>query len=165
MQQRRTEYKKSLPFRAWFYFRQGWVTYFAFIFAAVNTMVVTYYLAIDKIPSLLVIFPSFTEYILIVTITGIPILVLVGYVHFRRSRAYGSEQDVIVSSNPYFYKLTPGHYQKVFAPLHLMTSTIILKMATNEKVTKEDIEKLKKIMDVLDYLINGGTVGKDGVKI
>ena len=44
---------KSPFFRAWFYFRNGWSLYFAFIFAAINTLVVTYYLAIDKIPFLL----------------------------------------------------------------------------------------------------------------
>ena len=42
--------KSNLAFRAWFYFRQGWSTYFAFIFAAINTLTVTYYLAIEKIP-------------------------------------------------------------------------------------------------------------------
>ena len=30
--------KKSTSFRAWFYFRTGWAVYFAFIFAAVNTL-------------------------------------------------------------------------------------------------------------------------------
>ena len=73
--------KKGLAFRAWFYFRQGWGTYFAFILAALNTMVTTYYLAIKDVPSLKVIFPSFTAYALILSIIGIPMLVIVGYVH------------------------------------------------------------------------------------
>ena len=44
--------RENAGFRAWFYFRQGWTTYFAFIFAAINTMVVTYYLAVENIPIL-----------------------------------------------------------------------------------------------------------------
>ena len=53
---------KNLPFRAWFYFRQGWGTYFAFILAAVNTLTITYYLAIEEAPILKELFPSFIFY-------------------------------------------------------------------------------------------------------
>ena len=34
---------RNSGFRAWFYFRNGWSLYFAFIFAAINTLTVTYY--------------------------------------------------------------------------------------------------------------------------
>ena len=60
--------KEAIPFRAWFYFRMGWATYFAFIFAAVNTLTVTYFLAIENYPSLQVVFPSFVYYIIIVSL-------------------------------------------------------------------------------------------------
>ena len=46
-------------FRAWFYFRNGWSLYFGFIFAAINTLTVTFYLAIDKYPDLSWLFPTF----------------------------------------------------------------------------------------------------------
>jgi hypothetical protein len=52
---------KSPIFRAWFYFRNGWSMYFAFIFAAINTLTVTYYLAIDEIPFLLTIVSSIND--------------------------------------------------------------------------------------------------------
>ena len=54
--------KKKLPFRSWYYFRMGWATYFAFIIAGTNTMVVTYYLAIEEASFLKEILPSFTIY-------------------------------------------------------------------------------------------------------
>ena len=50
---------KNLGFRAWFYFRNGWSMYFAFMFAAINTLTVTYFLAIERVPFLTTIFPSF----------------------------------------------------------------------------------------------------------
>ena len=50
--------KQNIGFRAWFYFRAGWTTYFAFIFAAINTLTVTYFLAIENYPSLNNIFPN-----------------------------------------------------------------------------------------------------------
>ena len=51
--------KKNLSFRGWYYFRTGWSTYFAFILAAINTLTVTYFLAIENYPSLKLVFPSF----------------------------------------------------------------------------------------------------------
>lgn len=35
--------------RMWFYFRISWKTYFTFILGSLNTLVVTYYLAIQKV--------------------------------------------------------------------------------------------------------------------
>ena len=101
--------KQKVGFRAWYYFRTGWSTYFAFIFAAINTLVVTYYLAIENIPVLQAIFPSFVSYFLVVMIIGIPILVLAGYIHFRRIPAYSSELDIGVYSNPWFFKIILRH--------------------------------------------------------
>ena len=87
--------------RMWFYFRTGWGTYFAFIFSAINTLVVTYYLAIEEIPFLLEIFPSFGHYVTIIGLIGIPLLASVGYIHFKRLPAYASEVDISVEQNPY----------------------------------------------------------------
>ncbi len=154
------KFKKSLPFRTWFYFRMGWGTYFAFIFAAINTMVVTYYLAIDSVPALKSVFYSFTIYAIVMAIIGIPILVLTGYIHFKKTRAYASETDVVVESNPYNYKLPPGYQKEVFTPLQLVLSKIILKLALNEKPTEAEINKLNELMKQLDFLIQGGVVGR-----
>ena len=54
--------RQNIGFRGWFYFRQGWTTYFAFIFAAINTLTVTYFLAIQEYPFLNEIFPTFIHY-------------------------------------------------------------------------------------------------------
>ena len=97
--------KKKLGFRGWFYFRQGWSLYFAFIFAGINTLTVTYFLAIERYPILNDIFPSFLHYVAIVTIIGVPILALVGYVHFKRSPAYKAETAVAYESNPWWGRL------------------------------------------------------------
>jgi len=57
--------KKRLEFRLWFYFRTGWTTYFGFGMAAITTLITTYYLAINNMPFLQEIFPTFTHYIVI----------------------------------------------------------------------------------------------------
>lgn len=152
---------KKLPFRSWYYFRIGWSTYFAFIFAAINTLTVTYYLAIENIPSLKDVFPSFTTYGISVAIVGIPLLVLFGYVHFKKSQGYKSEADVLAESNPYYFKLPPGWQKDVSFPFNLMLSKMILKIATNEKPSNEELEELKKIQKNIQKLIDGEMVGKD----
>ena len=62
--------KIDLGYRAWYYFRNGWSIYFAFVFGAVNTLVVTYYLAIERVPILKEIFPSFVYYVAIAVALG-----------------------------------------------------------------------------------------------
>ena len=86
--------RENAGFRAWFYFRQGWTTYFAFIFAAINTMVVTYYLAVENIPILQNIFPSFYVYLAITASIGIPLLIFVGYAHQKKTASYKTEADI-----------------------------------------------------------------------
>ena len=93
--------KNSLLFRGWYYFRNGWSVYFDFIFAAINTLTVTYYLAIENIPILQNIFPSFLYYVITVVLLGVPLLILIGYAHYKKSRAYRSEASVNFESNPF----------------------------------------------------------------
>lgn len=150
--------RKNLPYRTWFYFRTGWATYFAFIFAAINTLVVTYYLAIEKIPDLKEFFPSFSFYAAFMIGIGVPMLVLFGYAHFKKSRAYKSEADINVEANPYYYKLPPGYNMEVLFPLYLKLSQMILKISTKEEITKDEIEELKGLQKKLEFLINGGTL-------
>ena len=151
---------KRLPFRAWFYFRMGWSTYFAFIFSAVNTLVITYYLAIEKIPTLKEIFPSFLNYAILMISIGIPLLVLFGYLHYKKSLAFTSEQDITVESSPYYFKLPSGHQRDVFAPLNLLLLEILEKISKGEKLSEEDKDRIEIVRKNLNTLINGGSVGK-----
>ena len=120
----------------------GWSTYFAFIFAAINTLTVTYFLAIERYPELSVIFPSFPQYVLIITIIGIPLLILVGYVHYKRTLAFRSEVDVVLESNP--YQLRNVVNNTINVKLTLKMYEMILKLSQNQKLTENEIEELTK---------------------
>jgi len=137
----------------------GWGVYFTFLFAGINTLTVTYYLAIENIPTLKDIFPSFTSYVLVLVIVGIPLLVVVGWIHYRRTAAFGSEAEVQVESNPYYYKAAPGWQKEVVFPAFLQMTEMLLKSSKNEKLTEEDIKKIKDLQEKLNILINGGHVG------
>ena len=150
---------KNRPFRAWFYFRQGWTAYFAFIMAAINVLTVTYFLAIENYPVLQAIFPTFGHYIIIVIGTGVPLLVLVGYFHYKRSQAYAAEADINIEANPYWYKIPPGWNKEVVFPLYLNMINLMLKISKNEKLAPDEIEKMSDLQKSLSGLINGGYVG------
>lgn len=151
--------KKNIGFRAWFYFRQGWSVYFAFIFAAVNTMVVTYYLAIKDIPFLKIIFPSFLHYAALWVLVGIPLLVAIGYIHYKRIAAYTSEVEINIESNPYNYKLQPGWNRYVVFPLYLNLTKMMIKWSKNEKLTDDEIKELNELQEKITILLEGGYVG------
>jgi hypothetical protein len=134
---------KNPGFRAWFYFRQGWSTYFAFIFAAINTLTVTYYLAIENYPFLKTIFPSFEQYILMVVLVGIPLLVLVGYAHYKKTPSYRAEADVWVESNPYQARVLVN--TQFTLALNMKLTDVLLKLSSNQEITQKEIEEIKKI--------------------
>ena len=146
-------------FRGWYYLRTGWTTYFAFIFASVNTLVVTYYLAIEKIPDLQTIFPTFFSYVLILSVIGIPILIITGYMHFQKSHAYGSEAEIAAEQNPYFYKAAPGWVRDVQWPLFLKFSELLIKLSNNEKLTENELQEITELQKKISILMKGGSIG------
>ena len=144
--------EKNLGFRGWFYFRTGWATYFAFVVAAINALTVTFFLAIENYPSLSVIFPTFFHYIVIVVGIGVPILVLVGYVHFKRSKSYRAEADIGVESNPHFRRILQN--TEVLLPSYLKLTEIIVKLSENKKLTDKELEEVSKLQKQLNEHIN-----------
>jgi len=143
--------KKTLPFRTWYYFRLGWTTYFAFIFAAINTLTVTYYLAIENYPTLSQIFPTFAQYISTIGLAGVPILVIIGYVHYKRSPAYRSEADITIESNPHANRLLLN--SETLLGLNLELLNLITKISENEKLSEEEKQSVSRMKnDLSDYM-------------
>ena len=143
--------KQRTGFRGWFYFRMGWSTYFVFILAAINTLTVTYFLAVDNYPVLKAIFPTFEQYVVIMVCIGIPLLILVGYAHYKKTLAYKSEMDIYVESNPYLSRNTVN--ADLTLKLDLKLITLLLKMSANEKIDKNEIDEIEKLrVDVLKFV-------------
>lgn len=154
----RNKTKKELGFRVWFYFRQGWSVYFAFVFAAINTLVVTYYLAIEKAPFLQQIFPTFLSYALVLVSLGIPILTTVGYIHMKRSGIFKTEVDIGMEVNPHMKRLLLNTEEILQHQLFL--TDILIKSTNNEKLNEDDISKIKKIRHELQNYTNDKTMKK-----
>ena len=146
---------KHRGFRGWFYFRMGWSTYFAFIFAAINTLTVTFYLAIEKYPLLEFIFPTFIHYVIIMCSIGAPVLIMIGYVHFKRTAARRAEMDVSYETNPYVARTLVN--TQILISLSMKLTEIILKLSTEEKLSKEEIVNVRKLQDELNDFVSQRT--------
>ena len=76
---------------------------------------------------------------------GIPLLIIIGYVHFKRSQSFKSEADVLIESNPYQRRNTVNSELLVRMNLELMT--ILLKVAKKEDLSDDEIKKITKLHD------------------
>ena len=156
---------QSAFFRWWYYARQGYQVYFAFAFIGINTLTVTYYLAIEQAPFLKAVFPTFLIYVVISLAIGMPILVLTGFFHYKKMPAYKSEAEVNVENNPYQYKLPPGYWLRVIMPYFLAQSKIMTKLSKNEKISDNELNEITEIQKKMEHLIKGGYVGIEGKQV
>lgn len=145
----------NLTFRIWFYFRNGWSMYFAFVLAAINTLTITYYLAIEKYPTLLALFPSFIQYATITTLIGVPLLVLIGYVHFKKTAGYRSEIDVTMETNPYWVRIIANTEMNL--ELNLKFVELLQKISMRTEMSKDEKTELDEIKSNFLNLIHERT--------
>jgi len=151
--------EKNLGFRGWFYFRTGWATYFAFIVAAVNALTVTFFLAIENYPLLSVIFPTFFHYIVIVVGVGVPVLILVGYVHFKKSKSYRAEQDILIETSPHFRRILQN--TEILLSAYLKLTELMVKLSENKKLTDKELEEVSKLQKQLNKHIDKREISID----
>ena len=144
--------EKDLGFRAWFYFRNGWSMYFAFIFAAINTLTVTYFLAIERVPFLMSLFPTFIHYVVITSSTAIPLLIIVGYVHWKKSGARKAEIDISYETDP--YKVRTLVNSEMILKMNFNLILMMTKILNDQKLSKEELLELKNAQDKISKFIN-----------
>ena len=151
--------EKNLAFRGWFYFRTGWATYFAFIVAGINALTVTFFLAIESYPSLSVIFPTFFHYILIVVSIGVPVLVIVGYIHFKKSKSFRAEQDILIETSPHIRRILQN--TEILLPLYLKLTELMIKLSENKQLTDKELEEASKLQKQLSEHIKKREISID----
>tara|TARA_Y100000815_G_scaffold247075_1_gene247257 strand:- start:8 stop:475 length:468 start_codon:yes stop_codon:yes gene_type:complete len=130
----------------------GWSTYFAFILAAINTLTVTYFLAIDNYPALKIIFPSFEIYVLILISIGVPLLIFIGYCHYKKTKAFRSEMDILVESNPFLRRTTVN--TDIILRFNVNLINLVLKLS-KDTISEDELNDMKKIQkEVTDLIKN-----------
>ena len=99
------------------------------------------------------IFPTFVHYVLILVSIGVPILITVGYVHYKRSAAYRSEAGIGYSTNPYVRRTLVNSEMNLQVNFAILK--IIIDLSRNEKIGKTQMDRILKLKDELtDYYTN-----------
>jgi ABC-type antimicrobial peptide transport system permease subunit len=149
----------KLLFRAWFYFRQGYNLYLAFLIGFASNIVVLYRLGVAPNKDLSIIFPSLTIFIIVGLLVSIPVGILAGLYHMKRTAAFAADVSVQTEANPYVYK-TIGKEKEVFLPLWILTARGLAKvLERQETMTAEDRKELEEILNKANALLEGQYVG------
>ena len=146
-------------FRTLAYFKTGYGVYFVLLIGAINVLTSTYFLAIENVPFIKEIFPTFEIYVVTAVLAAIPIVTTTGYIHFKKIGAHSANVALQLQNNIYNYKLQPGFERDVFGPSYQMIMRCLLRRVCSEKFTKQDIEQIDHLRSQLKHLINGGAVG------
>ena len=151
--------RSGLAFRSWFYFRMGWSTYFVFALGAINTLTITYFLAIDNYPVLKNVFPTFEQYVVIMIVVGIPVLIMLGYAHYKKTKAYKSEIDVLIESNPYLRRNTVN--AEISIRLNMKLLSLLLKLSKKEQLDKTEYEEIQDMQKTISNFMQKRSFAND----
>ena len=150
---------KRRGFRTLFYFRMGYAAYLIMLLGAVNVLTSTYFLAIEEVPFIKEVFPTFEMYVITAALVAIPAVTAVGYAHYKRIGAHSAEMAISTQNNIFNYKFQPGFNPEVFGPAYKMILRSVLKRSVSERLTDEEIGEINRLRERLRHLIDGGSVG------
>jgi len=153
----------KLLFRAWFYFRQGYNLYLAFLIGFASNIVVLFRLGVEPNTPLHSIFPSLGIFTAVGLLVAIPVGILAGLYHMKRTGAYAADASVATEANPYIYKVVPGKEKEVFLPLWILTARALARMLDQQKtMSVEERKELEDILNKANSLLEGEYVGRPG---
>ena len=65
---------------------------------------------------------------------GIPLLVLIGYAHYKRSPSYKAEADIHIEANPHMRRILIN--TEIMLSMSLQLSELSMRLMNNEKLTQ-----------------------------
>jgi len=87
---------------------------------------------------------------LIITSIGVPLLIFIGYLHFKRTQAFKSEIDVLIETNPFLRRNTVNVDIILRSNIKLME--LILKLS-KDTISEDELNDMKKIQNEITDLI------------
>jgi len=150
----------KLVFRAWFYFRQGYNVYLAFLIGFASNIVVLYRLGVTDNKYLSPIFPTLTVFTLVGLVIAVPVGILAGLYHMKRTGAFAADASVSLEANPYVYRVVPGKEKEVLLPLMILTARGLAQVMDQLKtMTPEERSEFEDVLAKADILLKGQPVG------
>ena len=145
-------------YRAWFYFRIGYSTYIAFFIGFASNIVVIYALAIKPIH--LPYFDRLWIFATVALLVAVPLSVIVGLFHMKRTGAFAADASVSLEANPYIYKVVPGKEQEVILPLMIIMAKGIAKvLQRQETLTDSERKEFEDVLVKANQLLQGQSFG------
>jgi hypothetical protein len=87
---------------------------------------------------------------------GIPLLMGVGYFHFKRTPAYRSEAAVLFESNPFSRRMLVN--TELTLKINQELIALLLKMQKGEKINEEALEQIQKTQTGINKLVEKRTL-------
>lgn len=137
------------PQRAWLYFRHGYAYYFAMAVSGMNTLILLYFMVGDKVEQIRIIFPHFFYFAGFAIAVGVPLLIIIGWTHYKKS--YKSEAEILFENNPSFYKLLGKDFVMYQSILSIIKSL-------PEPMNHEQRKQRQEIIDTLETLLRGESI-------
>ena len=102
------------------------------------------------------IFPSFLHYVVILSVTAIPLLILIGYVHWKKSGARKAEIDINYEVDPYRARTLVN--SELILKINLNLIQLTTKLVSDEKLSSDEVQKLKTLQNELETFIDERTM-------
>ena len=74
---------------------------------------------------------------------GIPLLSFTGYAHYKRTKAYRSETDIWIESNPYQARLLLN--TQLSLELNMKITAILLKLSSKKEISENEIDEIRDL--------------------
>lgn len=90
--------------------------------------------------------------IFFVTITVIILFlgIVLGLVHFKKTLAFSAELDILIESNPWYYKVTPGINKEIVIPYFIHS------LEGLRRLSDESLDLTQDESELINFLLNEG---------
>ena len=90
---------------------------------------------------------------------GVPILIVTGLIHFKKTSARKAEVDISVETNP--YQLRNLVNSEMILLLNMKLARIIFNSEKGEKISEDDLKELKILLEKSEKFLENRTVAKE----
>ena len=94
---------------------------------------------------------------------GLPLLVIIGYVHYQRSPAYRSEADISIEANPHERRMLINSETMLGMTSQLLN--LMIKISEEQKLSESEKKSILKIQDDLSKYMKKQTTATAGTTI
>lgn len=118
---------KRILIRRWFHFCIGYSTYLSFSMSLLGYFSAISYFTVKSIPLPEVLFPDIQRFVFFALVVVLPLGILFGCFHYKRSPFYETKQTIGIESNPYPTERLP--------PIQVAAWKLYLELSRNKRLS------------------------------